>query len=153
MEFCGPEQAWIARARIEHRRSAEQTSDAKHTTHRIEMTTAKSTDSWLAGLAPPLRQIAESLRHLIIQACPSLTESIKWGNPVYEQDGKVCYLAAGKGYISLGFFNGAALSDPEGIIEGTGKRMRHVKFRELSEISQARLASWLRQAVELNQRE
>ena len=47
---------------------------------------------------------------------PELTNSIKWGNPAYEKQGLVWYLAATKGYDSLGFFNGAALADPEGIL-------------------------------------
>ena len=30
-------------------------------------------------------------------------------------------------YVNVGFFHGAALDDPAGLLEGTGKRMRHVK--------------------------
>ena len=115
------------------------------------MAAQKTTEPWLASLQPPLRPIAESLRRLILEADPDLSESIKWGNPTFERGGKVCYLAATKAYVSLGFFNGAALTDPEGIIEGTGKKMRHVKLRVLEDIRSELLSSWVRQAVELNQ--
>ena len=65
---------------------------------------------------------------------PDLKESIKWGNPVYEKNGRVCYLAATEAYVSLGFFYGAALTDPGGRIEGTGVKMRHIKVRTLADI-------------------
>jgi hypothetical protein len=32
-------------------------------------------------------------------------------------------------HVNLGFFYGAALADPEGMLQGGGKRMRHVKLR------------------------
>ena len=79
----------------------------------------KTVDNWIAALEPHVRPVAAALRRLILDACPDLAESIKWGNPVYERTGKVCYLAATEAYVSLGFFNGAALTDPERIIEGT----------------------------------
>ena len=115
------------------------------------MVAKKTTETWLASLEPPLRPIAESLRRLILDADSELSESIKWSNPTFEKGGKVCYLAATKAYVSLGFFNGAALTDPEGIIEGSGKKMRHVKVRNFSDIRSELLSSWVRQAVELNQ--
>ena len=119
------------------------------------MPESKTTDTWIAALEPNQRSIAMALRRLILDTCPELTETIKWGNPVYElpgfqQAGKVCYLAATKAYVSLGFFNGAELTDPEGIIEGNGKKMRHVKVRDLSATLSQHLVFWIKEAVELN---
>ena len=114
------------------------------------MTTEKPIDSWIAALEPTLRSVADGLRRVILDSCPDLVESIKWGNPAYEKGGLVCYLAATKAYVSLGFFNGAALTDSEGIIEGTGKKMRHVKVRNLGDIPDAQFSSWVQEAVELN---
>jgi hypothetical protein len=104
----------------------------------------------VAALEEPLAQIAEALRRLILAADPELKESIKWGNPVYEKQGFVCYLAATKAYISLGFFNGAGLSDPNQVIEGTGKKMRHVKVRHVDDIRNRQFTAWAREAVTLN---
>jgi hypothetical protein len=39
------------------------------------------------------------------------------------------YVVAYKDHVNVGFFAGASLSDPDGLLEGTGKRMRHVKLR------------------------
>ena len=33
-----------------------------------------------------------------------------------------------RGYINLGFYQGAVLADPERLLEGTGKGLRHVKI-------------------------
>ena len=38
-----------------------------------------------------------------------------------------------RGYINLGFYQGAVLADPERLLEGTGKGLRHVKIRSLAE--------------------
>jgi hypothetical protein len=32
-------------------------------------------------------------------------------------------------HVNVGFFQGAGLKDPEGLLQGTGKFMRHVKLR------------------------
>src|SRR5438046_1438108 len=39
------------------------------------------------------------------------------------------YVGAFKDHVNVGFFNGAALDDPFELLEGTGKRIRHVKLR------------------------
>jgi hypothetical protein len=112
---------------------------------------SKNVDSWISEHDPALRQIAETLRGIVLDTDPELRESIKWANPVYEKRGKICYLSATERYVSLGFFSGASLTDPKGWIEGTGKKMRHVKFRAMEDIDPEQLAWWVRQAVALDQ--
>ena len=112
----------------------------------------KSVEAWMARLDPSLTVTPQDLRHLVLQAVPGLTESIKWGNPVYETEGKVCYIAATSKYVSLGFFNGASLTDPEKRIEGTGAKMRHVKVWRVADMDRDQLTAWIQEAVALNQR-
>lgn len=114
------------------------------------MAIRKTPESWVLALEEPLRQAGEELRRLILKADPELKESIKWGNPVYEKGGLVCYLAAAKIYVSLGFFNGASLSDPDQLIEGTGKKMRHIKVRHVDEVMSHQFTAWVKEAVALN---
>jgi hypothetical protein len=38
------------------------------------------------------------------------------------------YVNAFKAHVNVGFFRGAELADPEGLLEGSGKFMRHVKL-------------------------
>ena len=98
------------------------------------MADKKTVDSWMEELDPSLRDIAQTLRWLVLQAVPDISESVKWGTPNYAKSGNVCYLAANNGYINLGFFNGAGLNNPDGLIEGTGAKMRHIKVRRLEDI-------------------
>ena len=62
-----------------------------------------------------------------------MRESIKWwGNPCFEKKVRTFYIASqADKYVTLGLWQGALLPNPEGLIEGTGKRMRHVKIRNL----------------------
>jgi hypothetical protein len=39
------------------------------------------------------------------------------------------YVNAFTAHAAVGFFHGSSLPDPAGLLEGTGKRMRHVKLR------------------------
>ena len=38
-----------------------------------------------------------------------------------------------RGYVNLGFYQGAELADPKRLLEGTGKGLRHVKIRTLAD--------------------
>lgn len=44
-------------------------------------------------------------------------------------DAAFAYVGAFAQHVSIGFFQGASLKDPAGLLEGSGKRMRHVKLR------------------------
>ena len=43
-------------------------------------------------------------------------------------------LQAHKGWVSLFFMEGVELPDPEGVLEGSGKLLRHVKLRSLQDL-------------------
>src|SRR5512132_3905738 len=45
------------------------------------------------------------------------------------------YVNAFTAHVNVGFFRGAELSDPSGLLEGTGKIMRHVKLTPGCEIN------------------
>ncbi len=49
-------------------------------------------------------------------------------------DAAFAYVNAFKAHVNVGFFRGAELSDPNGLLEGTGKFMRHVKLRPEGDI-------------------
>jgi hypothetical protein len=44
-------------------------------------------------------------------------------------DAAFAYVNAFRAHVNVGFFRGAEIADPEGLLEGTGKFMRHVKLR------------------------
>ena len=81
------------------------------------------------------------------EAAPDAQESIKWGFPRYEQRGLLCSLNPAKGYVRLQFFRGADLVDKDGLLEGTGKGMRHVKVRNIDNIPKDAICALVREAV------
>jgi hypothetical protein len=80
-------------------------------------------DEWFASIDDSIASIAEELRSMILKAVPGANESIKWGTPVYENNGPVCSLCKGNGFIALQFGSiGTSLKNPGGLLEGTGKK-------------------------------
>ena len=54
-------------------------------------------------------------------------------------DAAFAYVNAFKAHVNVGFFRGAEIVDPQGLLEGTGKFMRHVKLRPESHVNAAAL--------------
>jgi hypothetical protein len=87
-------------------------------------------DAWFQNANPAQVSDLAALRTLIFSIAPDAREEFKWNRPVYSnRSGMFCYLVSTKGYATLGFHNGADLTDPERLLEGTGKGMRHIKFK------------------------
>lgn len=105
----------------------------------------KNADSWFGSIDDSLMPIANKLRKLIKNTDSKIAESLKWGMPNYEKDGAICALRAGNGYIAFQFYNGSNLDDPDSLLEGSGKKMRHVKIWNESEIIETLFVSWIKQ--------
>jgi hypothetical protein len=58
------------------------------------------------------------------------------------------YIGIQSSYVNLGFYHGATLRDPTHLLEGTGKRLRHVKIRTDAEAKNAAIAALLRDAID-----
>ena len=115
------------------------------------MPSKKTFDDWVADIDPKLRSLAQGLRRMFLDAAPDFRESIKWGNPCFEKKVRTFYIASQSDkYVTLGLWQGALLPNPEGLIEGTGKRMRHVKLRSVEDLEAPALGGIIRQAVELD---
>ena len=66
-----------------------------------------------------IRTCGEDVLELIHDGCPTACVD----------DAPFAYVNVFKDHTNLGFFHGAHLDDPNGLLEGTGKNMRHVKLR------------------------
>ena len=58
------------------------------------------------------------------------------------------YLMPQKGYLNLGFYHGAALPDPDGLLEGSGKALRHVKLASLDEVGSLAVRRLIESAID-----
>ena len=56
------------------------------------------------------------------------------------EDAAFGYVNAFSEHVNVGFFFGAVLDDPAGLLEGTGRRMRHVKLRPRQQVDGAALS-------------
>jgi hypothetical protein len=91
-------------------------------------------DGWLAEPVFQLRAIAKICFDQL-RACGSdVVELLHDGYPVAcVEDAAFGYVNAFKAHVNVGFFRGASLKDPAGLLQGDGKRMRHVKVRSIEE--------------------
>ena len=91
-------------------------------------------DDVVAGHDAPVVEVAELLRQMIVELDPEVTEvpragegSVAYGLGEKKMSEAYCYLMPQKDRVNLGFFHGIDVPDPSGVLEGTGKRLRHVK--------------------------
>jgi hypothetical protein len=107
-----------------------------------------SFDDYLEDQSPKNKGIIRALRQLVKRVEPGLTEAVKWGNGCWVgKKGPVAYVHSDTGHVQFGFFHGASLKDPKGLLEGKGQYVRHTKVRHPSEIDTRTLAALLRQAA------
>lgn len=97
-------------------------------------------DELIAGLDPEIEGIARHLRTLILNVHPDAVEVVRLGDRAAsygvgpkKMSEAYAYIMPQEGYVNLGFYNGVSLADPEWLMEGTGKRLRHVKVRSKEE--------------------
>jgi len=115
---------------------------------------AAAVEAYITKQNPNLKPVANALRALIRKTVPNSREAINpWGIPVFEWNGPLCYLRVGNRHITFGFPRGASMLDASGLLEGSGRNMRHVKLRELSDVRNANLKRLILQAKEINKGE
>ena len=107
-------------------------------------------DAFISQASPTVRPVLRDLRELIRKELPEATEEIKWGRPVYSLNHIVCYLAASTDHANLGFYRGIELQDPRGLLEGDGKKLRHIKVYKREEIRRQWYRTLIRQAARLD---
>jgi hypothetical protein len=111
---------------------------------------ARTIEEYIEGLGDWRGEIVGAIDRLVRKAAPEADASIKWAQPVYEQGGPFAYVKAFGSSVNLGFWRGTELTDPDGRLEGTGDRMRHVKLRSPDDVDAKRFSAWVEEAVALN---
>ena len=87
----------------------------------MKMKAYASFDEYLADQSPKNQRIIRALRKFVKRVAPALTESVKWGNGCWlGGKGPVAYVYSDPGFVQFGFFRGATLTDPLGLLEGKG---------------------------------
>jgi len=96
-----------------------------------------------------------ALRKLVIGVCPDATETVHlgWKAVSYSRGGvmkgAICGLGPLANRVNVQLNQGALLDDPSGLLEGTGKKMRHVKVSSMESVDAEALRDLVRQASAL----
>jgi len=87
-------------------------------------------ETWFDTLRPDQRDLARVLRDLVQASAPELASSVKWGNLMFTHEGThAVAIVMHKDHANLQIFNGAALAERFPDLEGSGKGVRHLRFR------------------------
>ena len=104
-------------------------------------------DAWFASRAGPLGAIARPWYERMRECGDDVRELLHDGHPTAcVGDAAFGYVNAFTAHVNVGFFLGAQLADPAGLLEGTGKYMRHVKLRPGAEIDGEALGALIQAA-------
>lgn len=100
-----------------------------------------------------MQGVMKGLRALVKRTLAGCEEYVNpWKIPSFDSNGTVCGFMTGKEHVTFIFLRGAALPDPEGLLEGTGKHVRHVKVRTTADVKKPALKKLIVEAAKLNKR-
>ena len=109
-----------------------------------------------AKLTPEVRPLMEELRKLVAEVVPRAEEGVHlgWSVVQYRKPGGsmrdlAIALSPQRAYVNLEFGDGIDLPDPAHRLEGTGKRLRHVKIRSLDDARNPAVRTLLEEAAKL----
>lgn len=113
-----------------------------------------SFDDILAMASPALQPVCESLRAQVAELHADFVE-IVWPNHRIASFGvgpkkmteHYAYIAVQNSHVNLGFYHGTSLPDPAGLLEGTGKKLLHIKIRDVSSSHSPAVIALLRAAI------
>ena len=104
-------------------------------------------DQWLEERAPELGAIARTWFQRMRESGRDVREVMHDGCPTAcVDDAAFAYVGVYRAHANVGFFHGADLEDPTGLLEGAGKRMRHVKVKRGVDFDTSALAALIRAA-------
>ena len=118
----------------------------------------------LASCPAGVAHLALALRELVLSETTETVERVYKNHPSAiwfgvaksgeepKMKDMFCYIAAASNHVNLGFCSGASLPDPARVLEGDGKKMRHVKFRSKRDLERPFVRRYIRAAFEQTRR-
>jgi hypothetical protein len=117
--------------------------------------TYDSVEELLAAYDPTVSAIALKAREVVLATLPGVIEMVDVPAHMigygYEQTykGTICAIALHKAHVNLMFSRGTEMTDPDGLLEGTGKKARHVKLTAAEDVGRAAVIDLLNEAAAL----
>lgn len=107
----------------------------------------RAVDRWMTDHPGELGAIAKRWFEVVRSCGDDVRELLHDGHPTACVSGAAfAYVNAFKAHVNVGLFRGADLADPEGLLEGTGRFMRHVKLNPSEDVDASALTGLIRTA-------
>ena len=109
---------------------------------------------FLKRFDPAIRELALDARDLVLKVLAPSNESVldvytlamNYGFSERMKD-QVVYIAVYTRHVNLGFQHGARMADPEGVLEGSGKQLRHISIKSHADLGNPVIRDYLQRAA------
>jgi len=102
--------------------------------------------AWKRDQSAANQTLINSLSRLVKQTAPEFTTTVKWGQGCWTlNDAPKVYIHAEPDYVQFGFYAGSKLKDPDAVLVGNGKFVRHVKVFSTKEMPRQALVNLIQQ--------
>ena len=98
-------------------------------------------DAYIAKSAEFARPILVYLREVIHEACPEVTETLKWSMPSFEYKGLLCGFAAFKQHCTFGFWKGSLIVDKNGQLIAASGDVEEIDTTSLASLTAGNIAA------------
>jgi hypothetical protein len=102
-----------------------------------------------------IADLALALREIVLEEAPDASESVYqvytvaiWFGFSGKMKDMFCYVATNAKHVNLGFPRGTLLADPQRVLEGDGKTMRHIKFASVGDVERPFVRRYIQAAME-----
>jgi hypothetical protein len=106
--------------------------------------------------SPEVQQLALAMRVRLRELTPDAQETVMKGYNSFNYSfgggmrDRFLAIVLHRAHVNLQFFNGVDLPDPAGLLEGTGKKLRHVKIRTMETIQRPEVKDLIEAAAALS---
>lgn len=112
----------------------------------MKMKAYASFAEWRRDQSAKNRVLIDALARLVKKVAPEFSPAVKWGQGCWVLEGEPkAYIHAEPDHVQFGFYFGSRLDDPESILVGSGKYVRHVKVSAAKHVPRKALAALLAQ--------
>src|SRR5262249_51471144 len=109
---------------------------------------------FLKRFDPAIRELALDLREVVLKVLAPSNESVldvyalamNYGFSERMKDQAV-YIGVYTKHVNLGFYWGSRMDDPEGVLQGDGKQLRHIKITSQADLGSPIIRDYLRRAA------
>ena len=120
---------------------------ATNLTHGTFEDILRSASSELRPVCGSLRQTIHRLHSDALEVVWKKQRIASFGVGPKKMSEHYAYIALQRTHVNLGFYHGATLSDPKGLLEGAGKRLRHIKIKNAKVAKSTAIEALIRAAI------